>query len=84
MKILFQTYGFYDAPRIDLGSDLVSQIAHTGKPQIVNYLNALSQQEMLPYYDLKDTVQTFLGVPIFYPVLAGITVAGSGSGGRLP
>jgi len=58
---------FMTRRRIDLGSDLVSQIAQTGKPQIVNYLNALSQQDMIPYYEAQETVQTFLGVPIFYP-----------------
>jgi diguanylate cyclase (GGDEF)-like protein len=59
---------FMSRRRFDFGSDFISQVAQSGKPQIVNYLNALSRQEMLPYYDGKESVQTFLGVPIFYPV----------------
>jgi diguanylate cyclase (GGDEF)-like protein len=57
---------FISHQRLSLGGDLPSQIATAGKPQIVNYVNALSQTDMLPYYEGKEDVKTFVGVPIFY------------------
>ena len=52
--------------RLPIGSDLVSQIAVSGKPQIVNYVNALGQNDILPYYETIEAVKTFVGIPIFY------------------
>lgn len=52
--------------RLAIGSDLVSQIAINGKPQIVNYVNALGQSDILPYYETIEPVKTFVGIPIFY------------------
>ena len=52
--------------RLSIGSDLVSQIAISGKPQIVNYVNALGQSDILPYYETIEAVKTFVGIPIFY------------------
>ncbi len=66
--------------RLSIGSDLVSQIAINGKPQIVNYVNALGQNDILPYYETTEAVKTFVGVPIFY---SGSTIAGSGGGSHL-
>jgi diguanylate cyclase (GGDEF)-like protein len=52
--------------RLPIASDLASQIAAKGKPQIVNYVNALGQSDILPYYSSTETIKTFVGVPIFY------------------
>jgi diguanylate cyclase (GGDEF)-like protein len=52
--------------RLPIGSDLVSQIAIHGKPQIVNYVNALAQSDILPYYETEEAVKTFVGIPIFF------------------
>ncbi|HEY6951827.1 MAG TPA: sensor domain-containing diguanylate cyclase [Bacteroidota bacterium] len=56
--------------RRELGLDLISQIANTGKPQLVTEVNALSQPETLGYYEDVEPVKTFVGVPIFYSQLA--------------
>ncbi len=56
--------------RKEIGLDLISQIANTGKPQLVTEINALSQPEMLGYYDEIEPVKTFVGVPIFYSQMA--------------
>ncbi len=56
--------------RKEIGLDLISQIANTGKPQLVTEINALSQPEMLGYYDDVEQVKAFVGVPIFYAQLA--------------
>ena len=52
--------------RREIGLDLISQIANTGKPQLVTEINELSQSEMLGYYDDVEPVKTFVGVPVFY------------------
>jgi len=52
--------------RLSVGSDLVSQIAISGRPQIVNYVNALGQSDILPYYETIEAVKTFVGIPIFF------------------
>jgi diguanylate cyclase (GGDEF)-like protein len=56
--------------RREIGLDLISQIASTGKPQLVTEINALSQPEMLGYYEDVEPVKAFIGVPIFYSQLA--------------
>ena len=57
---------FMKRRRLPIGSDLVSQIALSGKPQIVSYVNALGQNDILPYYETIESVKTFVGIPIFY------------------
>lgn len=56
--------------RREIGLDLISQIANSGKPQLVTEINTLSQAEMLGYYDDVEPVKAFVGVPIFYSQLA--------------
>jgi diguanylate cyclase (GGDEF)-like protein len=57
---------FMNHRRLPIGTDLTSQIAKNGKPQIVNYVNALGQSDILPYYGTPDSVKTFVGLPVFY------------------
>jgi diguanylate cyclase (GGDEF)-like protein len=52
--------------RLSIGTDLVSQIALTGKPQIVNYIDTKGQSDILNYYESVELVKTFVGIPIFY------------------
>ncbi|HLF19838.1 MAG TPA: GAF domain-containing protein, partial [Bacteroidota bacterium] len=52
--------------RQELGQDLVSQVAATGKPKLLTNVNASSQADVLTYYDGPEPVKTFIGVPIFY------------------
>ena len=52
--------------RLPIGSDIISQIAVNGKPQIVNFVDALGQSDMVPYYETIDVIKTFVGVPIFF------------------
>jgi transcriptional regulator with GAF, ATPase, and Fis domain len=61
--------------RCEIGSDILSQVARTGKPQLVNYLERASQSDMLPYYDGAESVKTAVAVPIFY---VGTTTPGAG------
>jgi diguanylate cyclase (GGDEF)-like protein len=52
--------------RREIGSDLLSRVARTGKPQLVNYIEASGQLDLLPYYDAAEPVKTAVAVPIFY------------------
>jgi diguanylate cyclase (GGDEF)-like protein len=61
--------------RCEIGSDILSQVARTGKPQLVNYFERASQSDMLPYYDGAESVKTAVAVPIFY---IGTTSPGAG------
>ena len=52
--------------RRELGSDVISQVAVTGQPRILNQVNAAGQLEMLGYYEAVEPVKTFVAAPIFY------------------
>lgn len=60
--------------RRELGTDIISQIAESGKPQVLSRVNISGQLEMLGYYDSVEPVKSFVGVPVFYPKV------GSGAG----
>lgn len=53
--------------RREIGSDLISQVAVTGHPRILNNVNNAGQQELLGYYQTTVPIQSFVAVPIFYP-----------------
>ena len=52
--------------RQELGQDLVSLVASSGKPQLLSNVNSSSRADVLTYYDGQEQVRTFVGVPIFY------------------
>jgi diguanylate cyclase (GGDEF)-like protein len=52
--------------RREIGNDLVSQVAVSGRPKLVSDVNQLAQAEILGYYDTIEPVKTFVGIPIFY------------------
>ncbi|MCX7984551.1 MAG: diguanylate cyclase [Bacteroidetes bacterium] len=58
---------FMSQQRLTIGTDYVSQVALYGKPILVNYFSEVSQADILPYYTKHETVQSFLGIPVFYP-----------------
>jgi diguanylate cyclase (GGDEF)-like protein len=58
--------------RRELGSDVISQVALSGQPRILNQVNAAGQLEMLGYYEAVEPVKTFVAVPIFYTKLASV------------
>ncbi len=61
--------------RCELGTDILSQVARTNKPQLVNFLEHASQSDVLPYYDGAESVRTAVAVPVFY---AGATTTAAG------
>jgi len=60
--------------RREIGSDLISQVAMTGTPRIVNQLNPTGQSESLGYYQNVEAVRSFAGIPIFFPREMGTTL----------
>ncbi|MEX2189730.1 MAG: diguanylate cyclase [Bacteroidota bacterium] len=58
---------FTNHRRRELGSDLISQVARTGQPRILNTVNSAGQSDLLGYYQTTVPIQSFTAVPIFYP-----------------
>jgi len=57
---------FIGAKRFAMESDLVSQVAGTGKPRILGRVNPASEKELLRYYEVPVYVKSVLAVPVFY------------------
>lgn len=53
--------------RREIGTDLISQVALTGHPRIINNVNTISQFDMIGYYEGTEPVRSFTAVPVFYP-----------------
>ena len=69
---------FMTPRRFQMGYDLVSRVAESGKPEMVTDVNPLSEHELFPYYDTPPGVKSFAGVPVFF------TQASSDSSASLP
>jgi len=62
---------FMKERRYPMGHDLVSQIAQTGKPEVISRVNPVSEKELLRYYEGVDFVKAFIGAPVFYETAGG-------------
>ncbi len=52
--------------RLPIGSDVISRIAMSGKPEIISEINSAAEIDVVPYYDTPAGVKSLIGVPIFY------------------
>lgn len=52
--------------RFPMETDLLSQVANSGKPQVVGRVNPSSEKELLRYYESPAYVKSALAVPVFY------------------
>ncbi len=52
--------------KLPLDSDIVSQIARNGKPEVITHINPGAERDILPYYQEVEFVKSFIGVPVFY------------------
>ncbi len=59
--------GFSTERRFPMRHDLVSQVARTGKPELISRVNPLSEREIIQYYTDVEYVKSFVGVPVFFP-----------------
>lgn len=62
-----ESMSFLSSGRFAMGQDIVSQIAHSGKPEMITHVNPSSEKELLRYYEQVEFVKSFVGVPVFYP-----------------
>jgi diguanylate cyclase (GGDEF)-like protein len=75
--------GFMTSKRFGMEQDLVSQVASTGKPQVLGRMDPASGKDLLKYYEVPDEVKSVLGVPVFFMsgsrdiVPVGVVVADS-------
>ncbi|MCX6137338.1 MAG: GAF domain-containing protein, partial [Ignavibacteriales bacterium] len=53
--------------KLALGTDLLSRVAKTGKPEIVNGIAANAERDMVPYYTRVQGIKSLVVVPVFYP-----------------
>jgi diguanylate cyclase (GGDEF)-like protein len=57
---------FMSAKRFAMGDDIVSQVASTGKPQLLGRVNPATEKELLPFYESPSYVKSVLTVPVFF------------------
>lgn len=57
---------FMPGKRLEIGADLVSQVALTGKPQVLGRITPVTEKEVVQYYDSPEYVKSFVGVPVYY------------------
>lgn len=57
---------FMNVKRFAMGDDIVSQVASTGKPQLLGRVNPSTEKDLLPYYDSPAYVKSVLAVPVFF------------------
>ena len=57
---------FMAGRRFNMGGDIVSQVANSGKPEVINRINPLSEKEMVAYYSNVSYVRSFVAVPVFF------------------
>jgi len=57
---------FMKEKRFQMGSDLVSHVASTGKPQLLGRVNPSTERDFLCYYEGPAYVKSVLGVPVFF------------------
>lgn len=50
--------------KIPLDGDLISQIVHRGKPEIIDFNTSTAELDLLPYYEKPAGARTFIGVPL--------------------
>lgn len=58
--------GILPLKRLDFGSDVVSQIALTGKPQVLGRITPVAEKEIVRYYESPEYVKSFVGVPVYF------------------
>lgn len=57
---------FIQGKRLSIGSDVISQVAENGKPQVLGRMNPVTEKELIHYYESPEYVKSFVGVPVYY------------------
>jgi len=64
---LTESRSFSSTRKLSIGSDVVSRIALSGTPEILNGIAANAERDIVPYYTSLEEIRSFVGVPVFYP-----------------
>ena len=64
---LTDSQAFSTSRKLPIGNDIVSQIAMSGKPEIMSQIAANAERDIVPYYASLEEIKSFIGVPVFYP-----------------
>jgi diguanylate cyclase (GGDEF)-like protein len=74
---------FMTEKRFGMEQDLLSQVASSGKPQMLGRVDPASGKDLLKYYEMPEEVKSVIGVPVFFMsgsrdiVPVGVVVADS-------
>ncbi len=58
--------GFMAGKRFGMEGDLLSQVAVSGKPQVLGRMDPASGKDLLRYYEVPEEIKSVLSVPVFF------------------
>lgn len=61
-----QSTSFSPRRRLEIGQDIVGQIAVSGLPEIVTEIQANAEQDLIGYYTQPEGIGSFVGVPVYF------------------
>lgn len=65
-KVTTGRFEIRSGARIPLGSDVVSQIARSGVPEVITDISSAAERELIAYYTTPADTRSFVGVPVFF------------------
>lgn len=57
---------FMTVKRFPIETDIVSQVANNGKPQILGRVNPVSEKDLVRYYDSPEYIKSIVAVPVYF------------------
>lgn len=57
---------FIRTKRLPIESDIVSQVAISGKPQVLGRVNPVSEKELLHFYEEPEFIKSVVAVPVYF------------------
>jgi diguanylate cyclase (GGDEF)-like protein len=57
---------FMVTKRVPLEHDVVSQVARSGKPQVMGRISELAEKEVVRHYQAEEGVKSLVAVPVYY------------------
>jgi diguanylate cyclase (GGDEF)-like protein len=52
--------------KFDLEDDILSKIVQKGEPELLTDISVVAEPDVIRYYDNKQGIRSFVGVPLFY------------------
>lgn len=52
--------------KLDLEDDILSKIVQKGEPELLSDISVAAESDVIRYYERKQGIRSFVGVPIFY------------------